>query len=176
MADVFISYKRADRAKVQEIVDLLSAEGWSVWWDTRLKGGEQWNNPIRRELRDARCVVAAWSIRSIDPGAIYMQAEAMRALETDRLIGVRIENVGIPIPFNMNQNVDFFDKPASRQRALIEAVRAKLASRSNGKRSPHWKHWRGGRPAMRRNRAAVQHRDGPSSRETEFATRPRRKL
>jgi hypothetical protein len=35
MADIFLSYKRADAAPAAQIVALLEAEGWSVWWDTR---------------------------------------------------------------------------------------------------------------------------------------------
>jgi hypothetical protein len=36
MADIFVSYARAERNLVADIVNLLEAQGWSVWWDTRL--------------------------------------------------------------------------------------------------------------------------------------------
>ncbi|MDB5480650.1 MAG: hypothetical protein JWO83_1703 [Caulobacteraceae bacterium] len=37
MADVFISCKREDRARVKPLVDVLAAEGVSVWWDVGLE-------------------------------------------------------------------------------------------------------------------------------------------
>ena len=43
MADVFVSYARADREIVRPIVTLLEAQGWSVWWDTRIGGGDRWD-------------------------------------------------------------------------------------------------------------------------------------
>ena len=39
MADIFVSYSRADRDTVAGIVAALEAERWSVWWDTRLRAG-----------------------------------------------------------------------------------------------------------------------------------------
>ena len=143
MADVFVSYKREDRARVKAIVDLLLARGWSVWWDSDLKGGEWWAACVRREHRKARCVVVAWSIRSIDPiGGRFVQSEAMRAFNTDRLIGVRIEPVGIPMPFDWIQTVNFFGEGADGKRALLEAVSNKLAARPIANRSPIWQHCR----------------------------------
>jgi len=39
VADVFVSYKRAERERVQRIVDLLKLEGLDVWFDARLEVG-----------------------------------------------------------------------------------------------------------------------------------------
>jgi adenylate cyclase len=35
MADIFVSYARADKARVAPLVDALETRGWSVWWDPR---------------------------------------------------------------------------------------------------------------------------------------------
>lgn len=142
MADVFVSYKREDRDKVQHIVDLIIGAGLSVWWDRRIKGGEIWNSRIRREIRDARCVVVAWSIRSIQPTAKFVHAEAMEAFANDRLIGVRIEPVGIPLPFGAVQSVDFFGSDATAGHVLIDAVRSRIAARRKPQGTPPWKRWR----------------------------------
>ena len=39
MAQIFISYSRADRAVVEALSALLTAEGYDVWWDTALESG-----------------------------------------------------------------------------------------------------------------------------------------
>jgi hypothetical protein len=46
--DVFISYAHADkeadsdRSPAQTLAGLLEAEGYSVWWDRQLIGGQDW--------------------------------------------------------------------------------------------------------------------------------------
>jgi hypothetical protein len=37
--DVFLSYKREDRARVQLILDGLRQAGLRVWWDLDIPGG-----------------------------------------------------------------------------------------------------------------------------------------
>jgi TIR domain len=40
MADVFVSYSKDDRPLIEEFSKFLEREGYVVWWDTRLVGGE----------------------------------------------------------------------------------------------------------------------------------------
>jgi TIR domain/FHA domain len=135
MADIFVSYKREDRPRVEPIVALLEAKGWTVWYDRRLIGGESWNAAIRRELRAARCVVVGWSIRSIDPRAgQYVLAEAHWGLSKNKpVIGALLERVGLPVPFNTIQCVDLVgwrgqpDTPSAV--ALVRAIGHKLPRR-----------------------------------------------
>jgi serine/threonine-protein kinase len=53
MADVFVSYKAEDRARVEPLVQALEAEGLSVWWDARVGGGEAWREAIAEQLNAA---------------------------------------------------------------------------------------------------------------------------
>ena len=47
MADVFISYAKADRPLALKLAAMLEAEGWKVWWDTSLIPGDDFRNEIR---------------------------------------------------------------------------------------------------------------------------------
>ena len=49
MIDVFISYKREDRAAVERLVRLLEAERIDVWWDPSIVPGEPQHVAVRRE-------------------------------------------------------------------------------------------------------------------------------
>ena len=40
MADVFISYARADKARVAPLVATIEAKGWPVWWDPEITGAK----------------------------------------------------------------------------------------------------------------------------------------
>lgn len=46
MADVFISYARADRDAAVAIAAGLQARGLSAWWDSDLSGGENFSRRI----------------------------------------------------------------------------------------------------------------------------------
>ena len=59
MHDIFLSYKREDRARVKPLVDALEAEGLSVWWDVHIEGGSAWRESIQKNLESARCVIVA---------------------------------------------------------------------------------------------------------------------
>ena len=50
MADIFISYARADRAAAEALATALDAQGLSVWWDKRITGGASFAAEIEQEL------------------------------------------------------------------------------------------------------------------------------
>jgi len=104
MADIFLSYKREDRDKVRPLVEALQAQGWSVWWDTRIDAGEIWDEVIETQLKAAKCVVVVWSKLSVH--ARWVRAEALKGLERDCLVPVALEGVDLPVPFNTIQTID----------------------------------------------------------------------
>ena len=68
MADIFFSYSRSDLDRVRPLVEALEERGWSVWWDPDIHGGDSWSDVIEAELKQARCVIVAWSARSAEFG------------------------------------------------------------------------------------------------------------
>jgi hypothetical protein len=46
MADVFVSYAKADRPLALKLAAMLEAEGWTTWWDTSLTIGDDFRNEI----------------------------------------------------------------------------------------------------------------------------------
>ena len=107
MADVFISYSHADRARVSEIADNLQEEGFTVWWDPELRTGQTYDARIEEELRDASCVVVAWSDNSVKSD--WVRAEATAADEKRSLAPVALTAIRPPLPFNLRQTEDFTD-------------------------------------------------------------------
>lgn len=72
MADVFISYKREDRARVAPLAQALEASGYTVWWDLELVAGQKWGKKIKAELDGARCVIVAWTANSVAEDQTYV--------------------------------------------------------------------------------------------------------
>jgi hypothetical protein len=57
MADIFISYAKKDRSRVEPLAKALMEQGWSVFWDRAIPGGKTWDEVIEKELDAAKCVV-----------------------------------------------------------------------------------------------------------------------
>jgi hypothetical protein len=46
MSDIFISYKREEQATARKLASALENEGWTVWWDPKLRAGENFDDAI----------------------------------------------------------------------------------------------------------------------------------
>ena len=97
MSDIFISYKREEQATARKLADALEREGWTVWWDPKLRAGERFNDVIEKALKESKCVVVMWSKRSVQ--SQYVKDEATYALNRNKLVPVMIEEVQLPFRF-----------------------------------------------------------------------------
>jgi hypothetical protein len=108
MTDIFISYKREDRAKVETLAQDLKAEGFEVWWDTDLAIGTSYSKSISQELETAKAVVVVWTKSSISSD--WVQEEATRGKQRNVLVPVRLDVVEPPIGFGMFQTADLSNR------------------------------------------------------------------
>lgn len=104
MADLFISYKKDDRAIAERLVKALHASGRQVWWDDALTPNEAWDALIEKEIAAARAVIVLWSPRSVQSD--WVRSEAHYAQDHHKLIPVMIEPCAIPLAFMLRQAVD----------------------------------------------------------------------
>jgi len=81
MADVFVSYKAEDRRRVMPLVKALEHDGFTVWWDQQIAGGDEWRRSIEEQLDSAKCILVVWSKRSTAPEGRFVRDEATRAME-----------------------------------------------------------------------------------------------
>ena len=98
MADIFISYSQKDRDRVAPLVEALTAEGYDVWWDLRIRAGQPFDREIERMLRTVKAVVAVWSKHSVTSD--WVRAEAAWAKRFGKLISIGIDgDLELPIQF-----------------------------------------------------------------------------
>lgn len=57
MADVFISYRKADRAKAEALAKALRVENLDIWWDAGIETGETFDEKIQAVLQEAKAVI-----------------------------------------------------------------------------------------------------------------------
>jgi hypothetical protein len=62
---IFISYSKAEPKPTEELADFLTAQGYTVWWDTNLTSGEVFREVIDRELAAADAVIVIWTAHSV---------------------------------------------------------------------------------------------------------------
>jgi hypothetical protein len=113
MADIFISYTKADRPLALKLAAMLDAEGWTTWWDTSLTIGDDFRNEIMTELGRARAVIVIWTDASIKSD--WVRSEAGRAQADRKLIPVKLPHLvyeDLPPPFDVlhTENVGQEDK------------------------------------------------------------------
>ena len=101
MADIFISYAREDRSRIEPLARSLEELGWSVWWDWTIPVGKTWRQVISEELEAAACVVVAWSDKSIKSNWVIEEAEEGSAKNI--LAPVLIADVRPPMGFRQIQ-------------------------------------------------------------------------
>ena len=127
---VFVSYKAEDRARLSSLVKALEAEGFDVWWDAHIGTGADWRAEIQQHLDAARCVIVAWSERSVGPEGQFVCDEASRAKKAGSYVPIKIDAVDPPLGFGGVQALSLIGWKGKRSDprfvALIAAVRAHL--------------------------------------------------
>lgn len=107
MSDIFISYKREEQSKARQLATALERQGWSVWWDPKLRAGEYFDEVIEKALDEARCVIVLWSSSSVQ--SRYVKDEATYALDHGKLAPVAIEHIRLPLRFRGIQTPQLID-------------------------------------------------------------------
>ena len=104
-ADIFISYATEDRAQAARLSAALMEQGWSVWWDREILGGQNFHAEIERALDSSRCALVLWSTTSRDKS--WVLNEAGEASRQGKLVPAQIEAATtIPLAFRHLQTMD----------------------------------------------------------------------
>jgi TolB-like protein/Flp pilus assembly protein TadD len=137
--DVFLSYKAEDRARLKPLVAALEAEGFSVWWDAHIGGGANWREDIQNHLDGAKCVIVAWTRRSIARDGNFVRDEAAQAQRRGVYLPIRLDLVQPPLGFGEVQALPLRgwrgDRSDARFQALAAAIRSAIAGQ--GIAHPH---------------------------------------
>lgn len=132
MSDVFISYARQDRERIARLADALKAAGYSVWWDRRLMGGDDFADSIERELHAAGAVLVAWS--SEGARSRWVRDEAGFAADSGKLVAVSVDGSQPPLGFRQFHAIDIAgwqgDAQAPALAEVLHAVEQRLAGGS----------------------------------------------
>lgn len=132
LPEVFLSYAREDRARVEDVYDTLSAEGFKPWMDTRdIQPGHKWASAIGEAIRRADFMLVFISQNSISKrGYIHREVKIALSILSERpekaifLIPVRLDHSDPPEALRHIQFVDLFESQGWK--ILLESLRTGL--------------------------------------------------
>jgi TolB-like protein len=118
MADIFISYSRDDRPRVEPLAEALVSAGYSVWWDRNLAGGSRYLNETEAELKAAKAVLVVWTKTSV--ASHWVADEAGAGRDTGRLLPISLDGTAPPLGFRQFQVIDFSHWKPGNEAQLTE--------------------------------------------------------
>jgi Tol biopolymer transport system component len=90
--EIFISYRRADRAWAQLLHSQLRAEGVEAWYDAHVGAGEDWRVATAKALQASRIFVLLFSESAAESSDIAKELAAA-VLEKKVIVPVRLQNI-----------------------------------------------------------------------------------
>jgi adenylate cyclase len=107
MADVFVSYARADEPVAERVAVALRADGYRVWRDDELPAHRAYAEVIEERLKSAQAVIVLWSAEAAKSQWVRAEADAARSAGT--LVQAALDGTIPPIPFNQIQCANLKD-------------------------------------------------------------------
>ena len=104
MSDVFISYKREDKARVETLYSLLLDLDVPVWFDTGIEVGQEWERRILEQIDRAQAVIVCWSFAAVS--SHWVMREAQIGLDRGILVPVTIHPCSLVAPFDALQSAN----------------------------------------------------------------------
>jgi TIR domain len=120
MRKLFVSYARENKRDVDQLVEHLSDLGYETWFDSSLRGGQDWWEEILRRITDCDVFIAIISRDALDSTACRHEFEWAEALGKP-VLPVAVEPVAqnaLPRRFATRQIIDYSD-PGLRDRAAV---------------------------------------------------------
>lgn len=134
MADVFLSYSRDDKTRVERLVKALRQRGLSVWWDDDIAPNAAWEATIETELEQAKAVIVMWSPSAA--ASENVKGEARRARHAGKLVQAFVAPCEPPLFFGERQGVDLTEWQGEEKHPDFQTLVIAVEAIRDGKKPP----------------------------------------
>jgi TolB-like protein len=153
MTNVFVSYARPDKERVEPIVAFIDSVVGDVWWDDRLIAGEYFTDEVERRLNEADFVVVVWTPTSVR--SKWVMDEAAVGRDAEKLLPVCLDGQIAPLGFRHVHATDFSKWDGTPNDKCARALREALTRKPGEARPPAPKASPAGSPPRSRWRLAA---------------------
>jgi DNA-binding beta-propeller fold protein YncE len=116
---VFVSYARANRPHVEQLVEHLGVLDCQTWFDSSLRGGQDWWEQILDRITDCDVFIAIISREALNSVACEREFDWAEALGKPVLpVALQPPSQALPLRFSRRQIVDY-SETANRDRAAL---------------------------------------------------------
>jgi TIR domain len=116
---VFVSYARANRPHVGQLVEHLGVLDCQTWFDSSLRGGQDWWEQILDRITDCDVFIAIISREALNSVACEREFDWAEALGKPVLpVALERPSQALPLRFSRRQIVDY-SETANRDRAAL---------------------------------------------------------
>ena len=113
---VFLSYASQDAEAARRICDALRAAGVEVWFDqSELRGGDAWDQQIRRQIKDCALFIPLVSVNSDERTEGYFRLEWKLAVDRSHLMA---DDAAFLLPVAIDDTPDATARVPDRFRAV----------------------------------------------------------
>lgn len=97
---IFLSYARKDKKKAEALIKCLEKFGNEIWYDRKLKAGQDLVEIIDKEIKEADKVIVLFSQASMKSN--WVRGETAAAFDASKLVPVKIDKkVRVPVPYTI---------------------------------------------------------------------------
>src|SRR5512146_836813 len=115
MSQIFISYSRADRDFVDDLIRQVEEQGFDVWVDREdIGGGKDWRAAISQAISECRFFLLVLSRSSVDSRKVTQEL-SLADEHGRKIIPIRFQRCEIPHQMSLQlatlQWIDFAENP-----------------------------------------------------------------
>lgn len=134
--DVFLSYKREDKARVEQLANKLTSLGLKVWFDARIQSGDNFDQQIASHLKASRLSIVCWTPEAI--ASNWVRAEASMAHGAGKLVAAFLEPTELIPPFNLLQTENLSEWRGEDDHEGWMRLLTRVAALSNDRSLQEW--------------------------------------
>ncbi|MBE6959168.1 MAG: toll/interleukin-1 receptor domain-containing protein [Ruminococcaceae bacterium] len=88
---IFVSYSHRDKTKVEEKLHILQRIGFRLWYDTGIRGGDNWRKVLREKIKSSKNLIVFTSANSVKSEDVKIEIITADAFEK-KIINVCLDN------------------------------------------------------------------------------------